>query len=70
MVVAACICGYTKTTDFRISIKLLKKITVVYFEMHKKTDKALLNHCKQQSSVNHQYFQKLIKIFSKKFKKN
>lgn len=39
MVVAACICGYTKTTDLRISIKLLKKITVVYFEMHKKTDK-------------------------------
>ena len=29
MVVAACICGYTKTTDLHISIKLLKKITDV-----------------------------------------
>ena len=34
---AACVCGYTKTTDLHTSIKLLKKITVVYFEMHQKT---------------------------------
>lgn len=33
---AACVCGYTKTTDLHISIKLLKKIMVVYFEMHQK----------------------------------